>query len=213
MKSGRKSKIWTEETERFLIEHFNTMSNKQIADVLHTTRQYVNVKAKQLGLCSDKKCWKLTPTVKDAILRMYRTNSYKSIAEKLNISDDSVYLFIRKLREEDPTFQGRSDEEIGRLVSERRVRLLKVERAYAAFGLSQKTRVKLTRNSKKNILRYTLRKSGCYDVDYGSDEVYILNDEKRKKDLENEAVSYGFEFYEPVGEEGELTIYEKIQYK
>lgn len=212
MKNGRKSKVWTEESEQFLIENFNSMSDKQIAEILHTTRQYVNNKARQLGLSRDKKGWKLTPSIKEAIVRLYRTNSYKSIAEKLNISDSSVYLFIKNLSEKDPTFKKRTNEETGRIVSESRVRMYKVERAHAAFGLPQKTKVKLTRNNKKSWVRHLLRKAGCYDIDYGSDDVYIINVKKRKKSLESRAFRYGFEFYEPIGEEGDMTVYERIQF-
>lgn len=212
MKRGRKSKVWTEDSEKFLREHFDSMSAKQIAEILHTTRQNVNGKARKLGLRKTEKNWKLTKSVKDVILKMYRTSSYKAIAEKLHISDSSVYLYIKKLSKEDPTFKKRTSEESGRIVSENRLRLLKVERAYAAFGMPQKTSVKLTRCNKKSWLRYLLRKTGSYEVDYGCDEVYIINEKKRKKALEHKAVKLGFDFYEPVGEEGEMTVYEKIKF-
>lgn len=210
MSKRKESKIWTEENLHFLRDNYATTPNKELAAIMGTSRVYVSRKARQLGLSKESSCWKLTMQVKEKIIRMYPTNSYKSIASKLHISDAAVYRFIKTMCKETVGFAKRSREETGKLISAYRIRLIKIEKGYVSFGLPQRSRLHIYASRRKSLIRCLLRKVGCYEIDHGSNEVYVISEEGRDTKLEARAVDLGFEFYHPVGEDGNKIIYEKF---
>lgn len=197
---GRKPKQWTDETIQFIKEYYTDLSNNQIAEVLGISKDRISRLGRKLGLIKKSKCWKQTPKMKEDILKLYPTCSYRSIAEKLHVSENFVYKIILEVVAEDPTFKKRSKEDTNKLIGEYRKKLLKTERSHAAFGLEPKSHLKIFRSDPKSKMRRRLRKRGAYEIDYGGLEVYIINDKRRSRPLELAAESIGFDFFVQVGE-------------
>lgn len=200
MCKGRKKTIWTDEAIQYLQDYYAITPNPQLAKVLGTTKASVATMAAKLGLHKNNRSWKLTHKVKETIKNLYPTCSYKSIANKLGISANSVYLYIKELKKNDPSFRKRTKDEIGKLIGERRQNLLRRERALAAFGFEQRTNVKVHQSQRRSAMRLQLRRKGNYEIDYGATEVYILDPLKRNIELEYEASRIGFDFYLAVSE-------------
>ena len=210
---GRKPKEWSDETVQVIKENYPVLSNGQLAQMLGISKTQVSRMGRKLGLSKTNKYWKLTPQMKEAILELYSTCSYKSIGDKLHVSISFVSKTVMSAAAEDPTFRKRSKEEVGKLISECRKKLLKSERSHVVFGLEQESRIKIFRSEPKNKMRRRLRLCGAYEIDYGGMDVYITDERLRSQPLELAAESIGFDFFAAVGEadtEG-LVEYQQIR--
>ncbi|WP_077195350.1 hypothetical protein [Prevotella ihumii] len=83
---SRIATIWNADKINFLVENYAHASNRKLAETLGISIQSVKNKAYELGLKKECAKRKIFPSVEDNILRMSENNSYRSVAEKLNIS-------------------------------------------------------------------------------------------------------------------------------
>lgn len=194
--------IWTDEALAFLNENYASTSNAELASLLGISPSSLKKKARELEL-GKKSSYKLTDKVKKAILSMYHTNSYQSIADKLFISRRTVARFIKDQKEKG--LQPRNKEEDLKIMSDYRINQYKSERARATFGFPQKTGYKLFPNKNKYWIRQSLRKYG-YLVGRNSLEVFITPLTKTHRKLEQRAKKCGFEFFDGDDFEDDIII-------
>lgn len=131
------------------------------------------------------------------VLKMSELNSYRSIADKLDISLSSVKSIINKATSKGYT--KRSKEATKKIMSEARIRLIKKERARAVFGLNPKTNLKVFPNKQKYRMRDCLKRCR-YDVERNGINVYIDDETRRHDNIENEAQKLGFNIITPIKE-------------
>lgn len=189
--------IWNEEKERFLKKNYAFKTNGNLAKHLGISIPSVKKKAYELGLkkvCAKRK---LHSALEANVLRMSELNSYRSIADKLDISLSSVKSIINKATNKG--YKKRSKESTKRIMSEARIRLIKKERARAIFGLNPKTNLKVFPNKRKYRMRDRLKRCR-YDVDRNSIDVYIDDETRRHDRIEQEAQKLGFNIIAPVKE-------------
>lgn len=204
--------IWTEENILLLMNNYYTKTSSEIAKVLGVSRAYVNRMASKLGLKRQYNFHKINEDIKHKIIAMYFTDkdSYRKIAALLKLSNSSVANVIREYRRLHPELRMTPKEEYGMKISRARKRLIKDERARALFGLEQHTDINIYRScERKYYLRFALRSKG-YEIDFGSNDVYIEDDTKRSKRLERKASNMGLTFLAPVGEDNGYVSYEEI---
>ena len=168
--------IWNKEKETFLKENYATTANRKLADSLGVSVPSVKKKARELGL--KKMCVrrKITPSLEATILRMSQKNSYRLVADKLDISYVSVNNIVNKAAGKG--YGKRSEEETRRIMSDIRVKTIKMEHAKAIFGLSQQTKLKVFPNKQKYHMQDRLKQCR-YDVDRNSIDIFI-DDETRR---------------------------------
>lgn len=88
--------IWNEEKERALVERYANTTNRTLATSLGVSVPSVKKKARELGLkkiCAKRK---ILPSLEALVLRMSENNSYRSVADKLNISPSSVHDIVNR---------------------------------------------------------------------------------------------------------------------
>lgn len=191
---SRIATIWNDDKINFLVENYAHTSNRKLANTLGMSIPSVKIKARELGL--KKKCAKrkIFPSQEANILRMSGNCSYRTIADKLNISVSSVSNIVSQAAAKG--YRKRSKEETGKIISETRVRLIKKERARAVFGLNQKTKIKVFPNKQKYHMRERLKRCR-YDVGYNGTDVYIDDETRRHAGIEAEAQKMGFNIQLP----------------
>lgn len=154
-------------------------------------------KAYELGLkkvCAKRK---IHSALEANVLKMSELNSYRSIADKLDISLSSVKSIINKATSKG--YKKRSKEATKKIMSEARIRLIKKERARAIFGLNPKTNLKVFPNKQKYRMRDRLKRCR-YDVERNDINVYIDDETRRHDNIENEAQKLGFNIITPIKE-------------
>lgn len=206
--------VWTEENIQFLKDNYFTKLSSEIANILGIHKSYVNRMASKLGLKRRSNFHKINDEKKRKIVMMYNNgkNSYSSIADKLKLSVCSIIKVVNEYRIHHPELKPSTAEENSKKISEARKNLLKSERARAVFGLEQKSNVNIYRcKDKKYRMRHSMRTKG-YEIDYGSNEVYIVEGTKRDKTLEEKASKEGLTIYVPVGEEEGYIDYEELKF-
>ena len=189
--------IWNEEKEQFLKENYAFKTNGNLAKHLGISVPSVKKKAYELGLkkvCAKRK---IHSALEANILKMSELNSYRSIADKLDISLSSVKSIINKATSKG--YKKRSKEAIKKIMSEARIRLIKKERARAIFGLNPKTNLKVFPNKQKYRMRDPSKRSR-YDVERNDINVYIDDETRRHDNIENEAQKLGFNIITPIKE-------------
>ncbi|WP_274289648.1 hypothetical protein [Prevotella corporis] len=186
---SRIATIWNADKINFLVENYAHASNRKLADTLGVSIPSVKIKARELGLKKECAKRKIFPSLEANILRMSENCSYRTIADKLNISVSSVHCAINDAATKG--FRKRSREKTGKIMSEARVRLIKKERARAVFGLNQKTKIKLFPNKKKYHMRDRLKRCR-YEVEHNGTDVYIDDETRRHANIEAEAQKMGF---------------------
>lgn len=194
---SRIATIWNEDKIKFLLNHYANTSNRKLAETLEISIQSVKNKAYELGLKKEYVKRKIFPSVEDNILRMSENNSYRSVADKLNISVSSVNIIVNQAATKG--HQKRSKANTAKIMSETRIRLIKRERAKAIFGLSQETKIKLFPNKQKYRVRDRLKRCR-YDVERNSIDVFIDDETRRHANIETEAQKLGFNILKPVVE-------------
>lgn len=186
--------IWNEEKEQFLKENYAFKTNGNLARHLDISVPSVKKKAYELGLkkvCAKRK---IHSALEANVLKMSELNSYRSIADKLDISLSSVKSIINKATSKGYT--KRSKEATKEIMSEARIRLIKKERARAVFGLNPKTNLKVFPNKQKYRMRDRLKRCR-YDVERNGINVYIDDETRRHDNIENEAQKLGFNIITP----------------
>lgn len=168
---SRIATIWNADKINFLVENYAHASNRKLADTLGVSIPSVKIKARELGLKKECAKRKIFPSLEANILRMSENCSYRTIADKLNISVSSVHCAINDAATKG--FRKRSREKTGKIMSEARVRLIKKERARAVFGLNQKTKIKLFPNKKKYHMRDRLKRCR-YEVEHNGTDVILM---------------------------------------
>lgn len=189
--------IWNEEKEQFLKENYAFKTNANLAKHLGISVPSVKKKAYELGLkkvCAKRK---IHSALEANVLKMSELNSYRSIADKLDISLSSVKSIINKATSKG--YKKRSKEATKKIMSEARIRLIKKERARAIFGLNPKTNLKVFPNKQKYRMRDRLKRCR-YDVERNDINVYIDNETRRHDNIENEAQKLGFNIITPIKE-------------
>lgn len=189
--------IWNEEKEQFLKENYAFKTNGNLAKYLGISVPSVKKKAYELGLkkvCAKRK---IHSALEANVLKMSELNSYRSIADKLDISLSSVKSIINKATSKG--YKKRSKEATKKIMSEARIRLIKKERARAIFGLNPKTNLKVFPNKQKYRMRDRLKRCR-YDVERNDINVYIDDETRRHDNIENEAQKLGFNIIAPIKE-------------
>lgn len=189
--------IWNEEKEQFLKENYAFKTNGNLAKHLGFSVPSVKKKAYELGLkkvCAKRK---IHSALEANVLKMSELNSYRSIADKLDISLSSVKSIINKATSKG--YKKRSKEATKKIMSEARIRLIKKERARAIFGLNPKTNLKVFPNKQKYRMRDRLKRCR-YDVERNDINVYIDDETRRHDNIENEAQKLGFNIITPIKE-------------
>ena len=189
--------IWNEEKEQFLKENYAFKTNANLAKHLGISVPSVKKKAYELGLkkvCAKRK---IHSALEANVLKMSELNSYRSIADKLDISLSSVKSIINKATSKG--YKKRSKEATKKIMSEARIRLIKKERARAIFGLNPKTNLKVFPNKQKYRMRDRLKRCR-YDVERNDINVYIDDETRRHDNIENEAQKLGFNIITPIKE-------------
>lgn len=189
--------IWNEEKEQFLKENYAFKTNGNLAKHLGILVPSVKKKAYELGLkkvCAKRK---IHSALEANVLKMSELNSYRSIADKLDISLSSVKSIINKATSKG--YKKRSKEATKKIMSEARIRLIKKERARAIFGLNPKTNLKVFPNKQKYRMRDRLKRCR-YDVERNDINVYIDDETRRHDNIENEAQKLGFNIITPIKE-------------
>lgn len=181
--------IWNKEKETFLKENYATTANRKLADSLGVSVPSIKKKARELGLKKMCARRKITPSLEATVLRMSQKNSYRSVADKLDISYVSVNNIVNKAAGKG--YGKRSEEETRRIMSDIRVKTIKMERARAIFGLSQQTKLKVFPNKQKYHMRDRLKRCR-YDVDRNSIDIFIDDETRRHAKMESEARKMGF---------------------
>lgn len=181
--------IWNKEKETFLKENYATTTNRKLAESLGVSVPSVKNKAREMGL--KKMCVrrKITPSLEATVLRMSQKNSYRSVADKLDISYVSVNNIVNKAAGKG--YGKRSEEETRKIMSDIRVKTIKMERGRAIFGLSQQTKLKVFPNKQKYHMRDRLKRCR-YDVDRNSIDIFIDDETRRHAKMESEARKMGF---------------------
>lgn len=189
--------IWNEEKDQFLKENYAFKTNGNLARHLDISVLSVKKKAYELGLkkvCAKRK---IHSALEANVLKMSELNSYRSIADKLDISLSSVKSIINKATSKG--YKKRSKEATKKIMSEARIRLIKKERARAVFGLNPKTNLKVFPNKQKYRMRDRLKRCR-YDVERNGINVYIDDETRRHDNIENEAQKLGFNIITPIKE-------------
>ncbi|MGP1437175.1 MAG: hypothetical protein ACTTKN_11245 [Phocaeicola sp.] len=192
---SRPATIWNDDKINFLVKHYANISNRKLADTLGVSVPSIKNKSRELGLTKTCAKRKLFPSIEANILRMSENSSYRSVADKLNVSVTSVHTTVNEATANG--HQKRTKEETLKIMSETRVRLIKKERARAVFGLEQKTKLKLFPNKQKYKLRERLKRSR-YDVERNGTDVYIDDETRRHAKVETEARKLGFQIIKPM---------------
>jgi len=194
---SRPTSIWNDDKINFLVDHYAYVSNRKLADALGVSVPTIKNKSRELGLSKTCAKRKIFPSTEADVLKMSERNSYRSVADKLNLSVSSVQIIINEAVAKG--HQKRTKEETGKLIAEARAHLIKKERARALFGLDQRTNLKLFPNKRKYRLRDRLRRCR-YDVERNSTDVYIDDETRRHAKIEGEAKKLGFHIVKPIVE-------------
>jgi len=185
----RSSTIWNEEYESFLKENYATNTNRKLAEYLGISVSSVKNKAREMGLKKSRARRKITPSLEALVLRMSAKNSYRSVADKLDLSLSSVNNIVNEAVEKG--YEKRSVQETRKIMSDIRVKTIKAERARAIFGLSQKTKLKVFPNKQKYHIRENMKRSRK-DVNRNSIDIIIDDETRRHAKMESEARKMGF---------------------
>lgn len=191
---SRTTTIWNDDKINFLVKHYANISNRKLADTLGVSVPSIKNKSRELGLTKTCAKRKIFPSIEANILRMSENSSYRSVADKLNVSVASVHTTVNEATANG--HQKRPKEETLKIMSETRVRLIKKERARAIFGLEQKTKLKLFPNKQKYKVRERLKRSR-YEVERNGTDVYIDDETRRHAKVETEAQKLGFQIIKP----------------
>ena len=185
MQRGKKM-IWTEERIAELRRCYSVESNENLANRLETSPRTLVRKAKELGIYKSRPVTKTTG-IGQQVRELYSTHSQTEIAEITHTSNCTIRRIVSELK------ITRTKEEDKEIRSRLRRKLIKSERARIAFGLDQRTNIKLVTNRSKIRLRTKLKSNG-YIVKRGSKTIYYTPEMKRHLEREENGRKLGLEF-------------------
>ena len=182
--------FWTADRLSLLKKKYPSETNDTLAEELGVSVSYIKKKAHELGLkktALNRK--KVTPDMRESILRAYKTYSYRDISKMFNLSVPTLMKVVNDAVANDG-YEGKTMEDINKIRSTKRINLLKKERTLATFGLEAISKLKIWPNRKKWRIRAQLKHCGYY-VERNSSEAFAYFDIKRHQRLEQLAEENG----------------------
>lgn len=184
---SKKSKKWSVSDDLLLTERFQSEKIVDLARMLGCTMSTVSKHARWLGLRKEN------PTCRNhdarEFVRMEFNNlSYREMAKRTGLCVNTIQNIVRELG------LVRTPEQKWRNLRIARNNLIRREKARIAFGLEQKTRLKLGCNRKKVQARLRLRKLGYRMGKDGHTFYYHTDGMERSPRKEENSKKYGFKF-------------------
>ena len=176
---------WTDERLQMLCQYYPTESNERVALRLGISSRTIARKANELNL--HKQIFSKSKLIEDSVKELYSTYSLKEIAKKTNVSWRTVHRVAKKME------LCRTPEEESRMRSRIRRKIIKSERGRVAFGLDQRTHIKLVCNHERIRLRTKLKSVG-YIVFKGNNTIYYPLELKRHPIREQNGRKVGLSF-------------------
>lgn len=192
-----RKKIWTEETDRILIESFQNATAKEIAREIGCAVSTVNKRARKLGLKKDNPHGR-NHDARAFILMEYDNLTYNEMAKRTGLKKNTVTVIAKELG------LRRTLEKRKANISRARKELYKAERRRINWGLEQKTCLKVVNNRQRQNLRGKLRQCG-YIVVKGDNVIYFTDDLVRRPVREANGERLGLKFMPLPKEDTEET--------
>lgn len=185
--------IFTEEDRNWMSEHFANMKNDEVASHFGVSVRAAVRLAREMGL--EKSAEFVRAMQANAVHHAARANRGQGNAGKANLLKyGKAYQFKPGIGNKD-RLSAEAFSEMHRRSAETRKRTVMAERRRVAFGLEQKTGLRVIKASKAKIcLRNRLRKRG-YVVPRASSDATIAADTRRSAMLEQRAEKMGIRFY------------------
>ena len=186
MTETMKSTVWTEERIDMLRQCYMTESNEKLANRLGISSRTLRRKAVELGLRKIKPVTK-SQLIEEQVRELYPDHSLTEIGDITDTSWRTIQRMVNQLG------LSRTKEQDRQLRSKARKKLIKSERSRIAFGLDQRTNIKLVTNRERIRLRTKLKKVG-YIVLRGDNTIYYTPDMKRHPIREEHGRKVGLSF-------------------
>jgi len=189
----------TDEERVWMEEHFAHTKNEEVARHLGVSLRTAVRLAREMGL--EKNAEFVRAMQANAVHHAARTNRGQGNAGKANLLKyGKAYQFKPGIGNKD-RLSAEAFSEMHRRSAETRKRTVMAERRRVAFGLEQKTDLRVIKAPKAKIcLRNRLRKRG-YVVPRASSDATIAADTRRSATLEQRAEKMGIRFYLTEGSE------------
>lgn len=189
----------TDEERVWMEEHFAHTKNEEVAYRLGVSLRTAVRLAREMGL--EKSAEFVRAMQANAVHHAARTNRGQGNAGKANLLKyGKAYQFKPGIGNKD-RLSAEAFSEMHRRGAETRKRTVMAERRRVAFGLEQKTDLRVIKAPKAKIcLRNRLRKRG-YVVPRASSDATIAADTRRSATLEQRAEKMGIRFYLTEGSE------------
>lgn len=183
----------TDEERVWMEEHFSHTKNEEVACRLGVSLRTAVRLAREMGL--EKSVEFVRAMQANAVKHAVRANRGKGNAGKANLlKHGKAYQFKPGIGNKD-RLSAEAFSEMYRRSAETRKRTVMAERRRVAFGLEQKTALRVVKAPKAKIcLRNRLRKRG-YVVPRASSDATITADTRRSATLEQRAEKMGIRFY------------------
>ena len=191
---GRWGKMTLTDEERvWMEEHFAHTKNEEVARYLGVSRRTAVRLARGMGL--EKSAEFARAMQANAVEHAVRANRGQGNAGKANLLKyGKAYRFKPGMGNKD-RLSAEALSEMYRRSAETRKRMVMAERRRVAFGLEQRTALRVVKAPKAKIyLRHELRKRG-YVVAHASSDATITTDTRRSATLEQRAEKMGIRFY------------------
>ena len=189
----------TDEERVWMEEHFDHTKNEEVACRLGVSLRTAVRLAREMGL--EKSAEFVRTMQANAVHHAARANRGQGNAGKANLlKHGKAYQFKPGIGNKD-RLSAEAFSEMYRRSAETRKRTVMTERRRVAFGLEQKTALRVMKAPKAKIcLRNRLRKRG-YVVPRASSDATITADTRRSATLEQRAEKMGIRFYLTEGSE------------
>lgn len=193
--------------EEYLVKHFKHTKNVVLAEKLGISQSSLHRLARNLGLKKTPQFMKKCQKESAAKAREYNLMNGVYPPKGTIVPGSEKYRFKKGERPVDRIGEKRERERIRKSAETRRA-TLKRERARVAFGLKQKTKLRIHRQSRRRTnLRWYLKKRG-YTLDEELRIAYYDEDTKRATRLEKKGTQY-YEF-RPKGKKVRKTDPSKV---
>lgn len=186
--------IFTEEDRNWMSEHFAHTKNEEVARHLGVSRRTAMRLAREMGL--EKSAEFVRTMQANAVHHAARANRGQGNAGKANLLKyGKAYRFKPGQGGNKRFMSPEAFKEMHRRKGIIRRETVRAERRRVAFGLEQRTALRVVKAPKAKIyLRHELRKRG-YVVAHASSDATITTDTRRSAILEQRAEKMGIRFY------------------
>ena len=183
----------TDEERKWMEEHFSHTKNEEVACRLGVSLRTAVRLAREMGL--EKNAEFVRAMQANAVHHAARANRGQGNAGKANLlKHGKAYQFKPGIGNKD-RLSAEALSEMYRRSADTRKRTVMAERRRVAFGLEQRTALRLVKAPRAKIcLRYELRKRG-YVVTHASSDAARTADTRRSATLEQRAEKMGIRFY------------------